>query len=141
MSSLNLGNYSLDGVFRVRNTGSIAWDVEFTAQFKGWWDALSEDEQVEISAKVELLQERGPTLPRPHADVILTSRHSNMKELRGKVEERHLRVLYAFDPRRTALLLFGGDKTGDPKWYAKFVPIADDLFDQHLSQLELKGRK
>ena len=113
----------------------MAWDIEFTGQFETWWNYLSEDEQVEISAKVELLQERGPTLPRPHADVISTSRHTNMKELRGKVEDRQLRVLYAFDPRRTALLLLGGDKTGDPKWYDKFVPMADDLFDQHLRQL------
>ena len=119
----------------------LAWDVEFTGQFETWWNSLSEDEQVEISAKVELLQERGPTLPRPHADVISTSRHANMKELRGKVEERHLRVLYAFDPRRTALLLLGGDKTGDPSWYEKFVPIADDLFDQHLRQLARKRQK
>jgi len=119
----------------------MAWEVEFTARFEAWWNSLSEDEQVEISAKVELLQERGPTLPRPHADVISTSRHANMKELRGKVEERHLRVLYAFDPRRTALLLLGGDKTGDPNWYEKFVPIADDLFDQHLKQLERKRQK
>lgn len=99
---------------------------------------MSEDEQVEIGAKVELLQESGPTLPRPHSDVISISRHANMKELRGKAQERHLRVLYAFDPRRTALLLLGGDKTGDPKWYDKFVPIADDLFDKHLRQLERK---
>jgi hypothetical protein len=61
-----------------------------------------------------------------------------MKELRGKVEQRHLRVLYAFDPRRTALLLIGGDKTGDPKWYERFVPIADALFDRHLERLEEK---
>ena len=80
----------------------MALEVEFTGLFESWWNSLSEDEQVEISAKVELLQERGPTLPRPHADVISTSRHANMKELRGKVEERQLRVLYAFDPRRTA---------------------------------------
>jgi hypothetical protein len=119
----------------------MAWEVEFTAQFETWWNCLSEDEQVEISAKVELLQERGPTLPRPHADVIATSRHPNMKELRGKVEERHLRVLYAFDPRRTALLLLGGDKTGDPNWYEKFVPIADDLFDEHLRKLKKERRK
>jgi hypothetical protein len=119
----------------------MAWEVEFTGLFESWWNSLSEDEQSEISAKVELLQERGPTLPRPHADVISTSRHANMKELRGKVEERQLRVLYAFDPRRTALLLLGGDKTGDPSWYEKFVPIADDLFDQHLRQLERKRQK
>jgi hypothetical protein len=91
--------------------------------------------------KVELLQERGPTLPRPHADVISTSRQANMKELRGKVDERSLRVLYAFDPRRTALPLLGGDKTGDPNWCETLVPIADDLFDQHLRQLARKRRK
>jgi hypothetical protein len=119
----------------------VSWSVEFTDEFEVWWNALSEEEQVEINAKVDLLQEHGPTLPRPHADVIVSSRHSNMKELRGKVEERQLRVLYAFDPIRTALLLIGGDKTGDPKWYQKFVPVADDLFDQHLKELERERQK
>jgi hypothetical protein len=117
----------------------MAWDVEFPSQFETWWNSLSPDEQVETSAKVERLQERGPTLPRPHTDVISTSRHANMKELRGKVEDRHLRVLYALDPRRAALLLLGGDKTGDPKWYNKSVPIADDLFDQHLNNSNGSG--
>ena len=115
-------------------------DVEFTNEFESWWNSLSEDEQVEIGAKVELLEEHGPTLPRPHSDVIASSRHSNMKELRAKVEERHLRVLYAFDPRRAALLLIGGDKTGDPKWYEKFVPVADNLLDRHLKALRRKRR-
>lgn len=58
-----------------------------------------------------------------------------MKELRGKVEGRHLRVLYAFDPARVAILLIGGDKTGDSKRCEKFVPIADEIFDRHLSVL------
>jgi len=119
----------------------VVWEVEYSDEFELWWESLSEDEQVEISAKVELLEEYGPTLPRPHADVITNSRHANMKELRAKVNERHLRVLYAFDPRRMALLLIGGDKTGDPKWYEKFVPLADDLFDRHLAQLQRGRRK
>lgn len=119
----------------------MPWDVEFTDEFEVWWNTLSEDEQVEINAKVELLQEHGPTLPRPHADVIVSSRHSNMKELRGRVEEKLLRVPYAFDPTRTAVLLIGGDKTGDSNWYQKFVPIADGLFDQHLQELERKRQK
>jgi len=118
----------------------MAWEVEFTGEFERWWNSLAEEEQVEIAAKVELLEEHGPTLPRPHADVITSSRHANMKELRGKVDERYLRVLYAFDPRRTALLLIGGDKTGDSKWYEKFVPIADDLFDRHLKELSKRKR-
>jgi len=119
----------------------VAWEVEYTDEFETWWESLSEDEQVEISAKVELLEEHGPTLPRPHADVVTTSRHPNMKELRAKAHERYLRVLYAFDPRRRALPLIGGDKTNDPKWYAKFVPIADELFDQHLRELGRKRRR
>ena len=117
------------------------WEVEYTDAFEKWWTGLSEDEQVEVSAKVTLLQERGPTLPRPHADTIISSRHANMKELRGKVDQRHLRVLYAFDPRRTALLLLGGDKTDDPNWYEKFVPVADDLFDAHLKELKRAEKK
>ena len=116
----------------------MTWEVEFTDEFEAWWNSLSKDEQEEISAKVELLEEHGPTLPRPHSDVIATSRHSNMKELRGKVTDRYLRVLYAFDPRRSALLLIGGDKTGDLKWYEKFVPTADELFDRHLQELRRK---
>jgi hypothetical protein len=69
-----------------------------------------------------------------------------MKELRGqlggKSDREYLRVLFAFDPRRTALLLLGGDKTNDPAWYDRFVPIADDLFDSHLKQLEEeRGKK
>ena len=113
----------------------MEWEVEYTHEFGVWWDSLPESEQAELAAKVELLQEFGPTLPRPHSDTIVSSRHSNMKELRGKVDERQLRVLYAFDPRRTAILLIGGDKSGDPKWYERFVPIADDLFDRHLKDI------
>ena len=103
------------------------------------------EEQEEINAKVELLEERGPTLPRPHVDRVHQSRHQNMKELRGelggKSDKEYLRVLFAFDPRRTALLLLGGDKTDDPSWYDRFVPIADDLFDQHLAELKQKQEK
>jgi hypothetical protein len=116
----------------------VAWEVEYTKLFETWWNSLSEGEQEEIAAKVDLLEERGPALSRPHADVIASSRHSNMKELRGKVKERRLRVLFAFDPRRRALLLLGGDKTDNPKWYEEFVPIADGLFDLHLESIKPK---
>ncbi len=119
----------------------MAWEIEYTDDFEAWWNDLSEDEQEEIDAKVDLLEERGPTLSRPHADRIESSRHSNMKELRGKVHERHLRVLFAFDPRRTALPLLGGDKTDDPARYEKFVPVADDLFDRHLEEIERQQKK
>ena len=114
----------------------MAWEVEYTDEFGQWWDTLSAEEQVEVNAKVMLLQERGPVLPRPHSDIIVTSKHSNMKELRGSVGEAELRVLYAFDPRRSAILLIGGDKHGNKTWYEEFVPIADRLFDKHLEELQ-----
>jgi len=119
----------------------VAWEVEYTDEFGRWWNQLSEQEQEEISRKVHLLEVLGPVLPRPHADVIVQSRHSNMKELRAKMDERQLRVLYAFDRSRTAILLIGGDKTGDPGWYDHYVPIADDLFDRHLREQEQSGGK
>ncbi|HET9406248.1 MAG TPA: type II toxin-antitoxin system RelE/ParE family toxin [Candidatus Sulfotelmatobacter sp.] len=121
------------------------WEVEFTTEFEVWWDKLSAEEQEDIDAGVELLEERGPTLGRPHVDRIHQSRHQNMKELRGKLggksDKEYLRVLFAFDPRRTALLLLGGDKTDDPSWYDRFVPIADDMFDKHLKELEQEQKR
>ena len=113
----------------------MEWLVEFTDEFEIWWTSLSEMEQEAIDKKVRLLQRFGPVLPRPHADVITTSKHSNRKELRSKVDEHQLRVLYAFDPRRAALLLIGGDKSGNPSWYEQFVPLADRLFDEHLGEI------
>jgi hypothetical protein len=126
----------LHQIFHAGYIPSVAWEIEFTDEFGQWWESLSEAEQEEVNAKVELLEERGPVLPRPHSDVIKSSRHPNMKELRADFDNKHIRVLYAFDPRRAALLLIGGDKTGNPKWYEQYVPVADDLFDRHLKELK-----
>ncbi|MCF8040385.1 MAG: type II toxin-antitoxin system RelE/ParE family toxin [Desulfohalobiaceae bacterium] len=77
----------------------------------------------------------GPTLGYPHSSKIHGSRHSHMRELRSQHEGRPLRTLYAFDPRRTAILLIGGDKSGDDRWYETYVPIADRLYDEHLEEI------
>lgn len=123
----------------------MAWEVEYTDEFEAWWNGLTAEEQIELDAKVHLLEQHGPVLPRPHSDVIVTSKHANMKELRGRVILPHhraeLRVLYAFDSRRNAILLIGGDKTGNPKWYEEYVPIADQLFDHHLKHIEREEKK
>jgi hypothetical protein len=95
---------------------------------------------VDVNAKVVLLQKLGPGLPRPHAGLIHSSRHSNMKELRIQHSGRPYRVLFAFDPRRSAILLIGGDKTGNDRWYEQFVPIADALYDRHLKSLKRKEK-
>jgi hypothetical protein len=125
----------LTSIFHEGYSPSVAWEVEFTDEFGHWWTTLGPEEQAEITAKVDLLQEYGPILPRPHSDVIVSSKHANMKELRGAAAQRELRVLYAFDRKRAAILLLGGDKTGDPNWYNRMVPIADKLFDEHQAQL------
>ena len=83
-----------------------------------------------------LLSEASPTLKMPHSSGIETSRHKRMRELRIQHEGRPYRVIYAFDPRRTAILLSGGDKTGNNRWYEEYVPRADDIYDQHLKELE-----
>jgi len=91
-----------------------------------------------VRASVGLLEERGPSLPFPYSSGVVTSRHERMRELRIQHRGRPYGVLYAFDPRRTAILLMGGDKTGDDRWYEKNVPLADRLLDQHLAGLRKK---
>jgi hypothetical protein len=115
------------------------WDVEFTDEFETWWDNLTEAEQEDVRAKVILLRQFGPKLGRPHADMVASSRHPNMKELRIQHHGRPYRVLFAFDPRRAAILLIGGDKTGKTRWYREFVPLADRLYDEHLETLRREG--
>lgn len=117
----------------------MAWEVEFTDEFGRWWEGLTEDEQVSVDASVRLLEARGPALGFPHSSGISTSKHAHMRELRTQHGGRPLRTLYAFDPRRVAILLIGGDKTGDDRWYETHVPIADRLYDQHLEQIRKEG--
>jgi hypothetical protein len=118
----------------------MAWEVEYTDEFEQWWNALSEEEQISLDASVRLLEERGPNLGFPHSSGIKESKHSHMRELRTQHQGRPYRTLYAFDPRRMAILLIGGDKTGDDRWYETNVPVADRLYDEHLEQLRKEGR-
>jgi len=115
------------------------WEVEFTDEFESWWVTLGVDEQKSIDASVELLREMDPQLSRPHADTIQGSKHANMKELRTQHRGRPLRTLFAFDPRRCAILLIGGDKTGDNRFYQQMIPLADRLYDDHLEQVRKEG--
>ena len=116
-----------------------AWEVEFTDEFGAWWETLNEPEQESVRASVQLLQRFGPQLPHPHSSGIQGSWHRHMRELRIQRGGRPYRVLYAFDPRRTAILLLGGEKTGQDRWYEVFVPLADRLYDEHLQALKREG--
>ncbi|MCP4769415.1 MAG: addiction module toxin RelE [Gammaproteobacteria bacterium] len=110
-------------------------EVEFTDEFEDWWSGLIEAEQEDIAAVVELLEAKGPNLPFPYSSGIKNSKHSHMRELRIQHAGRPYRTLYAFDPRRTAILLIGGDKTGSDGWYDEYIPIADWLYDEHIQIL------
>ena len=113
-----------------------SWDIEFTEAFGEWWSALPASAQEAISHDVELLARLGPALGRPWVDSVQGSRHANMKELRTRHRASAYRVLFAFDPRRTGVLLLGGDKSGDRRFYARMVRAADDLLDRHLADLQ-----
>jgi hypothetical protein len=118
----------------------MEWDVEHTEEFEEWWETLSVDEQESVAASVELLERLGPQLPFPHSSGVVGSRHRHLRELRIQHQGRPYRVLYAFDPRRTAVLLIGGDKTGNDRWYEVFVPRADRIYDEHLAELRRERR-
>ena len=115
------------------------WEVEFTDEFGAWWDGLTPEQQEALDDRVMLLAEVGPSLRRPVVGDIASSRHANMKELRVS-KAGALRVLFAFDPRRHAILLLGGDKSGRwREWHNRAIPQADDLYDTHLEELRAEG--
>ncbi len=115
------------------------WVVD-VALVEGWLKDLDESSYVQVVAALELLAERGPQLGRPLVDTVNGSRHKNMKELRpGSSGRSELRVLFAFDFARKAILLVAGDKAAQwKKWYDVNIPIADERFDEHLRQLKEK---
>jgi hypothetical protein len=119
----------------------VEWTVEYTDEFESWWNRLSEQEQASVEASVRLLQERGPMLRFPHSSGVKGSKHAHMRELRIQHRGRPYRVLYAFDPRRVAILLIGGDKTGDDRWYETYVPVADRLYDECLQDLKEREKR
>lgn len=116
----------------------MPWEIEGTDQFAEWYWGLTDDEQRSVNVAVDLLGAHGPGLGRPFVDTLQGSRHSPMKELRPR--GGHLRILFAFDPRRTAILLIGGDKRDRwQEWYQEMIPIADRLYDEHLETLRREG--
>jgi hypothetical protein len=122
------------------------WAVATTAEFDSWFTDLGDDARVEVIAKVELLKLLGPRLGRPHADRLKGSKHANLKELRADTKDQVLRIAFAFDPERAAILLVGGDKTGtaQKRFYKQLIAKADELYDIHLgalAQKKQKGRK
>jgi hypothetical protein len=110
------------------------WIIDRTEEIAKWIKNLDEEAKEAIFKSLLILQEIGPSLGRPHVDTIKESKHKNMKELRIQNRQRLFRILFAFDPDRKAILLIGGDKRGDKRFYQKMIPLADALLDEHMEK-------
>ena len=109
------------------------WEIKRTEELAKWTKTLNDDAREAILKNIIILKEIGPNLGRPYVDTLKQSRHKNMKELRIQNKKRLFRILFIFDPDRKAVLLIGGDKYGDKRFYEKIIPIADNLFDKYLA--------
>lgn len=113
----------------------MTWEVEVSDEFVVWYDSLNEQEGVSVDCAVDMLAEYGPTLGRPFADTLTGSKFANLKELRVQHLGRPYRILFAFDPRRNAYLILGGNKAGDDKWYVDAIRQAEAIYAQHLKEI------
>ena len=113
------------------------WDVVTTDRFDEWFEKMDDTDRANIIAGMLLLQEKGSSLSRPYADTVEGSKFPNMKELRVQSKGQPLRAFFAFDPKRKAVLLCAGDKTGNEKrFYKIMIPLADKEYQIHLTRLE-----
>ena len=117
----------------------MAWEIQRSNEYLEWWQELSEAQQRSVRRTVNLLSESGPGLGYPHSSQVISSRHGRMRELRVQSRGRPLRIFYAFDPRRAVILLIGGDKTGNDRFYDEYVRMADRIYDEHLDKLYEEG--
>lgn len=116
----------------------MKWLIEFYDAFDIEFDNLHEEVQDECLAHLKLLEKFGPNLKRPHVDTLNASKHANMKELRFNANDGVWRIAFAFDPKRKAILLVGGDKSGtsEKRFYRELIKKADSRFDDHLATLK-----
>lgn len=116
----------------------MAWNIELTDEFQAWFNTLGLSEQFSISAKIDVLERGGPGLGRPNVDTPLASSIPNLKDLRVQHASDPYRILFAFDPRRTAILLIGGRK-GPKSWYRAMIHRAEKIYEQYLDELRKEG--
>src|ERR1700722_8645238 len=114
----------------------MEWEVLSDEAFAEWLDAQAVGLRREIAAHASLLKQYGPMLGRPRVDSVKGSKFPNMKELRVQWKGQPWRILFAFDPKRRSILLVGGNKQDDRRWYDKNIPIADARFAKHLKSME-----
>ena len=115
----------------------MAWVVLLADEFLPEFQALDRNVSIELAATAAVLEHFGPHLGRPRVDTLKGSRHSNMKELRFNAGGGVWRVAFAFDPKRHAILLTAGDKSGtsERRFYRALIRRADTRFDRHLAMM------
>jgi hypothetical protein len=120
----------------------MGWHLGFHADFVPEFEDFAEDVQDELLAHLKVLEQFGPELGRPHVDALKGSKHANMKELRFSADGGVWRIAFAFDPKREAVVLVGGDKSGgsEKRFYKNLIKNADARFDQHLETLKRRAR-
>lgn len=114
----------------------MTWTVIFTQEFYRWYQVQPLGMRKKLSAALVNLSLWGPRLGRPLVDTVNNSRYPNMKELRMDWEGKPWRFFFAFDPLRRAVVLCGGNKTGDKHFYFDLIKKADEQFSRHLAELE-----
>lgn len=112
----------------------MEWEVLYDEDFYAWLMEQLPDVRVCIVSHTNLLKQYGPSLGRPHVDTLQGSSYPNMKELRVQHRGEPWRVLFAFDPKRCAILLVAGNKQGNPRWYKENIPLADARYQRHLGK-------
>jgi hypothetical protein len=114
------------------------WEIRVTNELLAWISTLDERTRAQVVDAIDRLAEDGPTLGRPLVDSIAHSSAGNLKELRpGSAGRTEVRILFAFDPWRSAILLTGGDKSGDwHGWYRRAIPHAEDLYAEYIKERE-----
>lgn len=117
-------------------TEYMLWEILFHKEFEKWFDAQEPGVQEAIASHLDVLEEEGPRLGRPYVDTLKDSNYPNLKELRVQHLGRPFRILFAFDPKRQAVLLVGGDKGGKKRWYEEHIPIAEQRLQEHLAAIE-----
>jgi hypothetical protein len=113
------------------------WPIIVSEEFTEWFDLLPSELRLAITRKISALRLLGPDLRRPHADTLKDSKHANMKELRVDEAGQVIRIAFAFDPKRRAVVLCGGAKQGlsKKKFYSALIRRADRIYDVHLKGL------
>ncbi len=115
-------------------------EVITTDEFREWWKGLDEGDSAAVYRMVTMLESKGVGLGHPQSSAVRGSRYA-MRELRVQSGGRPIRIFYAFDPKRQAVLILGGSKEGDDRFYERMIPYAERLWEGYLAEIEAEGEE